>query len=170
MGVGKSCLFVRLFCGEFSHKHVPATVEWNEIEFPIDGYEVSVNMMDLAGTDDFAEMRLSWLAKCDAYILMYSLASRESFLKVERYRKEILLTERGEDLPILLVGNQLDRDDDREVSEEEGRQKALEWGYSYTEMSVKYNVGVSEALRMCVREIMRTRQTPPSSDPSCSIL
>ncbi len=162
---------MRIFCGEFSEEHKTAAVRWNEGELPVDGEEVRVNMMDLAGTDDFAEMRLSWLAKCDAYILMYNLTSRESFVALERYRKEILLTETGEDLPVLLVGNQLDREDERVVSEEEGRQKAEEWGSSYTEMSVKYNVGVIEAVRMCVREIKRSHASAPSAAAStCTLL
>jgi len=68
-------------------------------------------------------------------------------------------------LPMMLVGNKCDLEEQRQVSSEEGQSLARTIGCQFKEASAKTRVNVEEAFYDLVREI---RKTSPSYSPSDS--
>lgn len=65
-------------------------------------------------------------------------------------REQILRVKAEDDkIPILLVGNKSDLEDRRQVSVDEARGKAEEWGVQYVETSAKTRANVD---KVCTRE------------------
>lgn len=61
------------------------------------------------------------------------------------YREQILRVKAEEDkIPLLLVGNKSDLEDRRQVSVDEARGKAEEWGVQYVETSAKTRANVDK--------------------------
>lgn len=62
-------------------------------------------------------------------------------------REQILRVKAEEDkIPLLLVGNKSDLEDRRQVSVDEARGKAEEWGVQYVETSAKTRANVDKVL------------------------
>uniref|UniRef100_A0A4W3I0A6 V-ral simian leukemia viral oncogene homolog Ba (ras related) n=1 Tax=Callorhinchus milii TaxID=7868 RepID=A0A4W3I0A6_CALMI len=68
--------------------------------------------------------------------------------------EQILRVKAEEDkIPLLLVGNKSDLEDRRQVSVEEARSKAEEWGVQYVETSAKTRANVDKVFFDLMREV-----------------
>lgn len=78
-----------------------------------------------------------------------------------------LLSCRYEKVPVILVGNKVDLESEREVSSNEGRALAEEWGCPFMETSAKSKTMVDELFAEIVRQMNYAAQ-PDKDDPCCS--
>lgn len=74
---------------------------------------------------------------------------------------------RYEKVPVILVGNKVDLESEREVSSNEGRALAEEWGCPFMETSAKSKTMVDELFAEIVRQMNYAAQ-PDKDDPCCS--
>ncbi|CAO2591903.1 Ras-related protein Rap-2a [Lemmus lemmus] len=72
-----------------------------------------------------------------------------------------------EKVPVILVGNKVDLESEREVSSNEGRALAEEWGCPFMETSAKSKTMVDELFAEIVRQMNYAAQ-PDKDDPCCS--
>lgn len=79
------------------------------------------------------------------------------FVFVHRYEK----------VPVILVGNKVDLESEREVSSSEGQALAEEWGCPFMETSAKSKTMVDELFAEIVRQMDYAAQ-PDKDDPCCS--
>uniref|UniRef100_A0A663MMN6 RAP2A, member of RAS oncogene family n=1 Tax=Athene cunicularia TaxID=194338 RepID=A0A663MMN6_ATHCN len=70
-------------------------------------------------------------------------------------------------VPVILVGNKVDLESEREVSSSEGRALAEEWGCPFMETSAKSKTMVDELFAEIVRQMNYAAQ-PDKDDPCCS--
>jgi GTPase KRas protein len=98
-----------------------------------------------------------YMKRGEGFLLVYSVTSRHSLDELEERREQILHIKGGGDpnviVPIVLVGNKTDITYQREVSTEEGRRVAAEWGCPFVETSAKTAENVEEAFFAMVREV-----------------
>jgi len=71
----------------------------------------------------------------DAYILIYAIDDRQSFEMVSIIRNKLISTSAITRIPMILVGNKIDRKNERVISTEEGRALARAWNVHFTEVS-----------------------------------
>lgn len=74
---------------------------------------------------------------------------------------------RYEKVPVILVGNKVDLESEREVSSSEGQALAEEWGCPFMETSAKSKTMVDELFAEIVRQMDYAAQ-PDKDDPCCS--
>lgn len=74
---------------------------------------------------------------------------------------------RYEKVPVILVGNKVDLESEREVSSGEGQALAEEWGCPFMETSAKSKTMVDELFAEIVRQMDYATQ-PDKDDPCCS--
>jgi len=103
-------------------------------------------------------LRDQWIDACSGFLLVYSIASRDTFKQVVTFKDHVLLV-KGKDVPMMLVGNMCDLEDKREVSTQEGKDLALAFGASFKETSAKTPVNVEEAFYDLVRQMRQHRKT-----------
>lgn len=68
---------------------------------------------------------------------MYSITSRPTFERIERFRAQIARVKDVEGVPIILVGNKADRTTEREVGKDEAQAMARKLGCELIETSAK---------------------------------
>jgi Ras-related protein Rab-8A len=78
--------------------------------------------------------------------IVYDITNRQSFERV-RYWYAQCCNEGDEGSRFLLIGNKVDLEDERKVSEEDGRALAEELGANFIETSAKANMNVADAFR-----------------------
>eukprot|EP01095_Lingulamoeba_sp_RSL-Kostka_P009188 TRINITY_DN3152_c0_g1_i2.p1 TRINITY_DN3152_c0_g1~~TRINITY_DN3152_c0_g1_i2.p1 ORF type:complete len:117 (+),score=32.29 TRINITY_DN3152_c0_g1_i2:430-780(+) len=97
------------------------------------------------------------IKQADAYLIIYSITSISSFEKIETYKEYILLIKNEEniDLPIVIVGNKCDLDNERGVETSQGLDIAREYDCPFYETSAKERINIEESIFDLVREIRR---------------
>uniref|UniRef100_A0A8V0YZV2 RAP2C, member of RAS oncogene family n=1 Tax=Gallus gallus TaxID=9031 RepID=A0A8V0YZV2_CHICK len=82
-GVGKSALTVQFVTGTFIEKYDPTIEDFYRKEIEVDSSPSVLEILDTAGTEQFASMRDLYIKNGQGFILVYSLVNQQSFQKTE---------------------------------------------------------------------------------------
>ncbi|XP_009882778.1 PREDICTED: ras-related protein Rap-2b [Charadrius vociferus] len=134
-GVGKSALTVQFVTGTFIEKYDPTIEDFYRKEIEVDASPSVLEILDTAGTEQFASMRDLYIKNGQGFILVYSLVNQQSFQDIKPMRDQIIRVKRYERVPMILVGNKVDLEGEREVSFGEGKALAEEWSCPFMETS-----------------------------------
>lgn len=98
------------------------------------------------------------MTKAHAFIFVYSITNKASFDELIPIYKELSLIKKEEltRVPIMIVGNKLDEDEQREVTKSFGETLAQVWKCEFIETSAKSNINVKELFQSLLR--METRR------------
>jgi len=134
-----------------------------------------------------------WLILSDGegFLVVYSIASRSTFERVEKIVERVLLVKDEASLsatdggaygrpgqtgrggpgarirtPIVIVGNKRDQFNDREVTTEEGRALATSLGCDFFETSARLNQNVEAAFKSLARQIKIAKRGPEAASPA----
>lgn len=160
-GVGKSALTVQFVSGSFMEKYDPTIEDFYRKEIEVDAAPCVLEILDTAGTEQFASMRDLYIKNGQGFVVVYSITSQQTFQDVRHMKDQIVRvksgsysgTSEGNRIPILLVGNKVDLDHQREVSTHEGMALAQSWGCPFMETSAKNRFNVNEVFAEVVREM-----------------
>ena len=87
----------------------------------------------------------------EAFLIVYSVTSRASFDRVEKFRTQVARVKDSDTVPVVLVGNKIDRVHEREVETKHGEQLAQRLGCAFVETSAKTRENLEEAFFTAVR-------------------
>jgi small GTP-binding protein len=107
------------------------------------------------------------------FVLVYSITSQSTFNDLQDLREQILRVKDTEDVPMILVGNKCDLEDERVVGKDQGQQLARSWNCEFLETSAKQKINVNEIFHDLVRQINRkTPENPKKKKKSkgCTLL
>lgn len=90
------------------------------------------------------------------FILVYSIASRSTFDRLEVFRQSMLRVKRSKPI-FILVGNKADKTYEREVSKDEGVALAKLFGCTFLETSAKTAHNVEHLFTSLVRNLRTTK-------------
>lgn len=152
----------------------------------IDQQSCMLEVLDTAGQEEYTALRDQWIRDGEGFILVYSITSRNSFTRIQRFYNQVQrVKESGNPssptgatylsaqmntspaysgpVPVMLVGNKSDKHHEREVSSQEGQALARELGCEFVEASAKNCINVEKAFFDVVRLLRRQRQSPAAS-------
>lgn len=153
-GVGKSALTLQFMYDEFVEDYEPTKADSYRKKVVLDGEEVQIDILDTAGQEDYAAIRDNYFRSGEGFLLVFSITEHESFTATVEFREQILRVKAEEDkIPLLLVGNKSDLEERRQVSVDEARGKAEEWGVQYVETSAKTRANVDKVFFDLMREV-----------------
>ncbi|KAG6886487.1 hypothetical protein C0992_003735, partial [Termitomyces sp. T32_za158] len=109
-----------------------------------------------AFTEEYATLRDQWVREGQGFILVYSIASRSTFDRLETFRQSMRRVKRGDPI-FMLVGNKCDKTYEREVSKDEGAALARQFGCEFIETSAKTAQNVERLFTNLVRALRQTR-------------
>lgn len=167
-GVGKSALTVKFVSGAFVEKYDPTIEDFYRKEIEVDGAPSVLEILDTAGTEQFASMRDLYIKNGQGFIVVYSITSLQTFQDIKTMKDSIARVKGTDRVPMLLVGNKCDLGHQREVHTSEGVALAQFWGCPFLESSAKNTQNVNEVFI----EIVREMNTSPVKDNGgcCTIL
>ncbi|KFO06755.1 Ras-related protein Rab-6A, partial [Balearica regulorum gibbericeps] len=102
---------------------------------------VRLQLWDTAGQERFRSLIPSYIRDSTIAVVVYDITNLNSFQQTSKWIDDVR-TERGSDVIIMLVGNKTDLADKRQITTEEGEQRAKELNVMFIETSAKtgYNV------------------------------
>ncbi|XP_048352764.1 GTP-binding protein Di-Ras3 [Sphaerodactylus townsendi] len=143
-GVGKSSLVLRFVRGTFREAYIPTVEDTYRQVISCDKNICTLQITDTTGSHQFPAMQRLSISKGHAFMLVYSVTSRQSVEELEQIYEQICQIKGDiQKVPIMLVGNKSD-DTQREVDTNEGEVLASKWKCSFMETSAKMNYNVQE--------------------------
>lgn len=137
-GVGKSAITIRFINNLFIEEYDPTIEDTYLKNVTVDGIKKLIEVVDTAGQEEYTSMRDMWINNGDAFLLVYSIDSKSSFVHIQ-YIMDQITRFKGDDVPIILVGNKCDLNY-RQVSTEDGSKLSNEWDVPFFETSAKENI------------------------------
>jgi len=143
---GKTCI-VSTFNGiKFNDKNISSIgVDFlvKEIEMN-NGIKLKLKIWDTAGQEMYHSMALNCLKNVLGIIYIFDVTNKKSLDSINRWVNDVNETIEAEKFPSVLVGNKIDLEDEREVTMEEGKNLAEQYGFFYKETSAKTGKNINE--------------------------
>ena len=155
-GVGKTALIVQYVSGHFVETYDPTIEDYYQKEADINGTPAVLEIIDTAGTEQFAAMRDRYIQNGQGFMLVYSVINWQSFIDLQPLRDAIARVKSRGSSPIMLVGNKCDMEGERIVVIRDGEKLAEEWGCQFHETSARarYNIEkVFEELAQMIKPV-----------------
>jgi len=107
--------------------------------------KLKVKIWDTAGQERFRSMAFNFLKNIQGILLIYDLTDESSFISIDRWINNLENKLDMKNVPIILVGNKNDKEDERKISYEKGLKYAQKYNFKFFEMSAKTGENVNEA-------------------------
>nr|AAT27446.1 Ras [Paracoccidioides brasiliensis] len=179
-GVGKTALTIQLCLNHFVETYDPTIEDSYRKQVVIDQQACMLEVLDTAGQEEYTALRDQWVRDGEGFVLVYSITSRSSFTRIQKFHHQIQLVKEsassgsptgvsyltspmnpptpGMKVPVMLVGNKSDKAIERAVSSQEGSALAKELGCDFVEASAKNCINVEKAFYDVVRLLRQQRQ------------
>ena len=157
-GVGKTSMAQRYVHGIFNADYkatIGTFISKKECKFKELDTSVKFMIWDLAGQNQFQRLWPDYLTDSRAGIIAFDLTNKESFENVRKWYAIINKVALPK-IILILVGNKVDLNDERQVSIEEGMNLAKELGVYYMETSAKTNENIGELFEWVALQIINT--------------
>jgi Ras-related protein Rab-1A len=167
--VGKSALLLRFTDGSFQDTHV-ATIG---VDFKIKtltegGKVIKLQIWDTAGQERFRSITKSYYAGSHGVAIVFDVANRESFDRVDFWVTELESSALAAPCRIL-IGNKCDRTD-RVVTTAEGEALAQRLDIPYLETSAKDSTNVGQMFAVMTEAMMAASQLKATEVPVETVL
>ncbi|XP_027447432.2 EF-hand calcium-binding domain-containing protein 4B isoform X2 [Zalophus californianus] len=157
--VGKTS-FLRRFCEERFAPGLAATVgiDYRVKMVRVDDSFVALQLWDTAGQERYRCITQQFFRKADGVIVMYDVTARQSFLSVRQWLSSVEEAV-GDYIPVLLLGNKIDNEKEREVPRGLGEQLAKENNLIFYECSAYSGHNTKESLLHLARILKKQEDT-----------
>ena len=134
-GVGKTNIMLRYLNKEFNiNTKATVGVEFGSKNIIIDKKVIKGQIWDTAGQERYRAITSGYYKGAHGAFVVYDITLKESFEAVDRWIND-LRNNTDERLEIILIGNKSDLEEKRQVTKEEGEEKAKEKEVAFMETS-----------------------------------
>ncbi|THW72614.1 ras-related protein RSR1 [Aureobasidium pullulans] len=152
-GVGKSCLTAQFVQGVWIERYDPTIEDSYRKQIDVDGRQVILEILDTAGTEQFSKEL--YMKSGQGFLLVFSITSTSSLKELSELREQLVNLKDDPAVPIVLVGNKSDLEEDRAVSRAQAFAVSSGWGnVPYYETSARRRQNVNEVFVDVCRQII----------------
>lgn len=142
--------------GVYVESYDPTIEDSYRKQIEIDGRACDLEILDTAGVAQFTAMRELYIKSGKGFLLVYSVTDENSLKELLALREQVLRIKDSDNVPMVLIGNKCDLEDDRVLSIDDGIKVSQDWGMvPFYETSAMYKTNVDEAFIDVVRQIMK---------------
>ncbi|KAG0974184.1 hypothetical protein G6F29_012372 [Rhizopus arrhizus] len=118
-----------------------------------------LEILDTAGTEQFTAMRDLYMKNGQGFVLVFSITLKSTLTDLNEIREQIIRVKGSDNVPMVLVGNKCDLENERAVTRNEGMELSQQWGGKpFYETSARFKINVDEVFYDVVRQI--NKQNP----------
>ena len=152
-GVGKTNLLLRYLKNEFNTQtKATVGVEFGNTKVKIDNALIKAQIWDTAGQERYRSITSAYYKGAHGIMLIYDVTRQETFDNVRNWLTQIK-ENASDNATIFLIGNKCDDVDGRQISTEEGKKVASDYGITFIETSAKKDINISSTFEELVKEI-----------------
>ena len=152
--VGKTCFIYKYVYNKFrSRINNTVGVDYLSKNMKLSsGQTIKLNFQDTAGQERYRSISFNLVKMADGILLMYDITNIKTYEAITEW-VESIRDIKGNDFPIILIGNKCDLKKKREVTKEDGEKKAQDNGFLFFETSCKDNINIEETVNAIVNKI-----------------
>ncbi|XP_069747903.1 ras-related protein Rab-6A isoform X3 [Narcine bancroftii] len=145
--VGKTSLITRFMYDSFDNTYQATIgIDFLSKTMYLEDRTIRLQLWDTAGQERFRSLIPSYIRDSAAAVVVYDITNVNSFQQTTKWIDDVR-TERGSDVIIMLVGNKTDLADKRQITTEEGEQRAKDLNVLFIETSAKIGYNVKQLFR-----------------------
>ena len=132
---------------------------------------INISIYDTSGQERYETTVFNYIKKCDGVLLVYAVTDKKTFDDISKWITKIRELQHNKDFPIILIGNKIDLENKRVISQEQGKEIAKNNNFPFFETSAKTGEKVNEAFQYLINLILKYNNiyhdnspfTPPES-------
>ena len=157
--VGKTTLLLK-YIDNFTPEIYISTlgVDYKTKNIVFNGIKVSLQIWDTAGQERYKVITKSFVKGTDGIIFMYDITQKESFINIKKWIEETEGENPGE-VKKIIVGNKIDKEEDRQVTDEMKEKLNKEVDIDLIEVSAKKGIDVDKVFDILVEKILGNMTT-----------
>uniref|UniRef100_T1ITV7 Uncharacterized protein n=1 Tax=Strigamia maritima TaxID=126957 RepID=T1ITV7_STRMM len=161
--VGKTAIITQFLYDRFVPHYKETSEELHRGEYNVAGCPLKLDIMDTSGSNEFPAMRDLSISNADGFILVYSVDRENSFEEVRQLR-DLILSTRPENTPLVVVGNKCDVSDEKRQVERKTAETivTIDWENGFVEASAKDNTNIVAVFK----ELLNQAKVPYALSPA----
>ncbi|KAM9072171.1 EF-hand calcium-binding domain-containing protein 4B isoform 1-T7 [Megaptera novaeangliae] len=157
--VGKTSFLSRFCDGSFSPGSAATVgIDYRVKTVRVDDSRVALQLWDTAGQERYRCITRQFFRKADGVVVMYDLTARQSFVAVRPWLSSVEEAV-GDRIPVLLLGNKVDNEKEREVPRGLGEQLAKKHNLIFYECSAYSGHNTQESVLHLARILKEQEDT-----------
>ena len=151
--VGKTNILSKYLQNEFNpDSKATVGVEFGSKTFNINDNVIKAQIWDTAGTEKYRSITNAYYKGAKGAFVVYDISRKTSFNNIDKWLFD-LKNNGDENINIILIGNKIDLEHQREVTTEEGEKKAVLNKASFIETSAKNGDNIEKAFNLMIENI-----------------
>ena len=169
MKVGKTNIVSRYIKNEFNKDSMSTIgVEFGSKELVIEGHNVKVQIWDTAGQEKYKSITNAYYKGAKGAFVVYDITNKNSFDNADNWLNNLRASV-DKKCSIILIGNKSDLEDKREVSIEQGEEKAKNSEIAFMETSALSGDNIDKAFEMMINEAYKICHSEMLADVNIDI-
>ena len=136
---------------------VVLVVEFGSKQFNIQGHQVKAQIWDTAGQERYKAITSAYYKGAKGAFIVYDISRKNTFDSISRWVSDITATA-DKKITLILIGNKSDLEDQRQVTKEQGEEKAKEFGLAFLETSASSGDNLEKAFSLMINEVYKKCQ------------
>ena len=151
--VGKTNILSKYLQNEFNpDSKATVGVEFGSKTININNNVIKAQIWDTAGTEKYRSITNAYYKGAKGAFVVYDISRKTSFNNIDKWLFD-LKNNGDENINIILVGNKIDLENDRDVTTEEGEKKAILNKASFIETSAKNGNNIEKAFNLMIENV-----------------
>ena len=119
----------------------------------IDNKPVTTQFLEMFLVLGYSAMKEHYLKTINGMIIVYSITDSYSFSQVKFYYEDFMKLRDLNEIPIIVVGDECEKENERQVSKEEGKQFAESINAQFIEVSSKAEINIGQSFMMLMDKL-----------------
>ena len=151
--VGKTNIMSKYLKGQFMESSKATIgVEFHSKIFNHEGHKINAQMWDTAGQEKYRSISASYFKGSKGAFIVYDITKKDTFDSIEKWLNELKLN--GDPgIVTFIIGNKNDLEEFRQVSKEEGEEKAKSFQCGFLETSALSGDNIDLAFELMIGQI-----------------
>ena len=152
-GVGKTNIMSKFLKNQFMEESKATIgVEFGSKLFNHEGHKIKAQIWDTAGQEKYKAITGAYYKGSKGALVVYDITQKKTFENIEKWVND-LKAAGDPKITIILIGNKNDLDNKRQVSKDQGEEKARSFGCAFLETSAYSGDNIDKAFNLMVKEI-----------------
>jgi small GTP-binding protein len=144
--VGKTTFFRYIQKKEYTEFLSTIGIDSLTLNAEINKENVLFELFDTAGQERYESISKNYYKQVDGILFFFDVTNEESFKRIDKWIKNIEESENMNNFEMILIGNKIDKNEERKISKKEAKEKANKYGMKYFESCCLNGLNIYELL------------------------
>ena len=164
--VGKTCFILRFTENIFEDIYLSTIgIDFKIKKIKIKDKKYKIFFYDTTGQERYVSIAFNTIKNADGIFLMYDITNEQSFQSLQEWINSVREA-KGNDFPIILLANKIDKEEERKITKEAGKELADKYEFGFFEISNKEGINIEKAGLALIKKILDKKK---DDDPDYTI-